>query len=370
MRRPHPTHHAMDQALVPAAHALLLMDVANEHGLDTHRLLAEFGLKADDLCQPERWLTVRQCSGLMVTVRERTGLDNLGYVLGMRTPGTAHGLFGLGLLSSATPQDALAFAQRFAQLRNPTFGMSWALDGTQVNVRLLDRMPDGPMRQTATEWVLLSMWRMAEAMMGEADTRAACALSFTWPEPAYHAPHAGQLPPCRFEAPTTGLSFPAPWLWQRLANAAPASVQLARQACERELTLATQAESLVQRVRACMDTGPTPLGYPSREAVADRLSLSVSTLKRQLQQEGSSFSALLNEARLRDAQRLLARADLSVADVAAALGYQNTANFTRAFQQWTGVVPSAWRAGLGLTAMADHGKPPCVFHASDTSNPD
>lgn len=346
MLRSNPMSNVLDQALVPTSNAVPLTAFAREHGLDTERLLSEIGVTAEALCKPDQWMTVSQCSRLMALVSERTGAQALGYELGLRTPGTAHGLFGLGILSSATPQEALELAKRFAQLRNPTFDVSWSLQGAQVSVKLVDLMPASAMRQTSTEWVLLSMLRMGEALMSAAaaDIRAQCELSFTWPQPPYHDHYASRLPNCRFNSPATALHFPADWLLQRLDSSAPASVQLARQACERDLTLRTNNDSLIQRVRACLDAGPASLGYPTREEVASRLNMSVSTLKRLLLREGRSYSALLNEIRLRDARRLLTSMDMSIADVATALGYQNTANFTRAFQQWSGMTPSQWRA--------------------------
>ncbi|MFC3170095.1 helix-turn-helix domain-containing protein [Paracoccus fontiphilus] len=43
------------------------------------------------------------------------------------------------------------------------------------------------------------------------------------------------------------------------------------------------------------------------------------------------------------AQRLLTESDLSVADVAAQLGFSDQAHLTRAFRQVAGQTPAAWR---------------------------
>lgn len=346
---PRPRPNALDTTFVPASNALLLIDFARERGADTAALLAKAGVGPQPLADDTQGLTVRQCTDLMALVQGATCVPALGYEMGLRTPGTAHGLYGLGILSSANPQEALQLAERFTQVRNPTFGVAWSAQGDWVTVSLLDLMPTAPMRHASVEWVLLSMVQMGETLMGPmtGNARAACELSFPWAQPPYHADYASRLPPCRFHATGATLRFPAPWLTRQLAGAAAASVSLARTSCERELALVAASGNVASRVRSLLSAGFAAGAYPSREAMAGMLSVSVSTLKRQLAFEGTRFSALLDEVRLGEAQRLLRHAALPVGDVAARLGYENTANFTRAFKQWSGLTPSAWRRSVG-----------------------
>lgn len=83
--------------------------------------------------------------------------------------------------------------------------------------------------------------------------------------------------------------------------------------------------------------------YPSMEAAAARLHTSGRTLKRRLKQHGVSFQQLLDEARKRDSLRLLADVSLNLEQIAARVGYNDPANFTRAFRKWTGLTPSMFR---------------------------
>ena len=50
------------------------------------------------------------------------------------------------------------------------------------------------------------------------------------------------------------------------------------------------------------------------------------------------------EARRRDACRLLDEPELEIRRIAELLGYADPANFTRAFKSWTGRAPREWRA--------------------------
>ena len=73
--------------------------------------------------------------------------------------------------------------------------------------------------------------------------------------------------------------------------------------------------------------------------------MSVRTLHGQLKEEGASLQQLKDEVRLERAKDLLYRTAKPVKQVAAAVGYRNEKSFARAFRQWAGVSPGAFRAG-------------------------
>ncbi|GAA1972366.1 AraC family transcriptional regulator [Microbacterium pumilum] len=59
---------------------------------------------------------------------------------------------------------------------------------------------------------------------------------------------------------------------------------------------------------------------------------------------GMTFSDLVRRLRISNACRLLDHSDSSIADICAAVGYRNLANFNRQFRAETGLTPSAYRA--------------------------
>jgi AraC-like DNA-binding protein len=84
-------------------------------------------------------------------------------------------------------------------------------------------------------------------------------------------------------------------------------------------------------------------GLHSETQIADRLAISVSTLARRLKAEEKPFRHLLAEHRISNAKRMLATSDRTIADVALAVGYSESASFIRAFQQRVGLSPSQYR---------------------------
>jgi len=76
--------------------------------------------------------------------------------------------------------------------------------------------------------------------------------------------------------------------------------------------------------------------------VAAASGMSVRTLQRQLSEEGTDFSTLLEAARKARAIAWLKTGEMPVSDIATGLGYGNTPAFTRAFRGWTGLTPTAF----------------------------
>jgi len=82
---------------------------------------------------------------------------------------------------------------------------------------------------------------------------------------------------------------------------------------------------------------------PTIEAIARDLHMSSRTLQRRLQDAGSSFQRILDEARHQMARYYLGNSVLELNEAAYLLGYEDADSFTRAFRTWEGVPPSHWR---------------------------
>ncbi len=87
-----------------------------------------------------------------------------------------------------------------------------------------------------------------------------------------------------------------------------------------------------------------PHGQARHDLVAAELGMSARTLTRRLAAEGVSFADILKEVREALAKRYIADRTLPISQIAWLLGYAEISGFTRAFQRWTGIVPSAARA--------------------------
>lgn len=86
-----------------------------------------------------------------------------------------------------------------------------------------------------------------------------------------------------------------------------------------------------------------PGGYPVIDEVAQLLQVSPRTLQRLLNEQGCSYSGLVERCRSRLACESLRQTQDPVRDIAALLGYRDTSSFSRAFRRWTGTAPRDFR---------------------------
>ena len=101
-------------------------------------------------------------------------------------------------------------------------------------------------------------------------------------------------------------------------------------------TATLQQKSATARAMDLIDDG-----MRHQANVAERLNMSVATLRRRLSEEGTSFRQLLLSARLRRAEAMLRRG-CSVAQTSEELNYSDIRAFNRAFKRWKGLTPAAF----------------------------
>ena len=89
-----------------------------------------------------------------------------------------------------------------------------------------------------------------------------------------------------------------------------------------------------------------PKHWPDLVLLAEQLCMSVSTLRRRLQDEGQTYQNLKDSVRKSLALRFLAKEDYTFVEIANALGFADVSSFYKAFRKWTGVQPGHYRSLL------------------------
>jgi AraC-like DNA-binding protein len=106
------------------------------------------------------------------------------------------------------------------------------------------------------------------------------------------------------------------------------------------------AENRVSRGRAPWSARVRELAAPGSPGLAEAaraLAVSPRTLQLRLEEEGTTFAAVLDGLRKERALALLAEPDLPISVIAARTGFATPSAFTRAVRRWTGLAPSDLR---------------------------
>jgi len=330
---------------LPAVYGLFLVTLLLDHGHSEADILAGTGLTRTQLQEHTRRIRGEQYVVMLANGLRLSG-PTICYELGLRSQLTLHGFVGFGLASCGTLREAITLSQRYMQARVPLFTSHISQDGDQVVVDLSATVPMGPLYEYVFTSVLVELCSLFSRLIAghrePSNWRTEIWVPFA--EPSYYAAWRERLPRFRFDQVGTQIRFPVASLDQTIATANPVSVQLAIDQCEQELVRLQQGSNL--RSRVCRQLVCQDGHYPDLATVASQLCLSERTLKRHLQAEGLNFQALLDSVRESDSRRLLANRALSVEQVAQAVGYNEPANFTRAFRKWTGKSPRDYRHGL------------------------
>lgn len=337
------TPQSLAAAKLPATYALSLLALMEERGHTADALLAGSQLTREQLQDQRAQIGAWQYAVLLGNAMKLDGDHGLAYELGLRSQVTKHGFVGFGLISCATLREAIEFSERYFRARVPAFTNVLSVEGDQVVIELRETIPLGPQRDFVMDLVVVELCSLFSKVMGMEPASSGWVSEIRVPhaEPPAYAAYRHRLPTFHFNQKAVEIRFPARLLDEPIATADPVSVQLAIERCEQDISrqeAASGTRGLVLQHLVCRDGR-----YPEVGEVADALHVSERTLKRRLQDEGTSFQALLDQVRQRDAQQLLANPALAIKQVAEAVGYSDPANFARAFAKWTGLSPREWR---------------------------
>jgi AraC-like DNA-binding protein len=144
-----------------------------------------------------------------------------------------------------------------------------------------------------------------------------------------------------FGCQDSGFALPAALLDRPMRAADARTVETLVPLVDEQISARPQLASFAERVSAHVARSlPESTDVKNLARV---MRMGARTLQRRLEQEGTTFTDVLDRARLDVARGLLADPTLSLAEVAFRLGFADLATFSRAFKRWTGVPPGQWR---------------------------
>lgn len=344
--------YGLSKASIPISYAHLLLEIMVEKGFSASEILHKSKIPLTLLHQLDARITPFQWSKLAWVSLTLAKDSGLGYEYGLKLRLTAHGPMGYALMSSPSLRHAIELATQFFNMRLKDYRMDFY---EAENLSIIDIQETHPVISNHPEQAeVLRRFFYECLMIGTIQTGRSLIerdfseveLKVDWLEPSYHQKFEQQLPTIQFNQNRNQIRYSSSLLNQSPKMADPSAFQQALAQCEAEqIRFSEQIQDICLRVKTELVLTPEK-GYPSLDTVAERLHISNRTLRRHLNEIGSSYLTLLDEVKYKEAERLLLSSDMEIQNIANYLGYLQPANFTRAFRKWSGMTPIQFRQDM------------------------
>ena len=251
-----------------------------------------------------------------------------------------YGIVGFVVMNSTTLSEGLDHLVRYIGLW--TDDPAFQREGSTIRFAYRGAFDDSPGQRAATESGPIEIIQGARLLTQR--RVAPREVRFAHPAP----PYAARLDaffdaPVRFDAEDHAIVFRDEDLALPLVRADAQLGAFLRGIAESALEKRVDSDSPLDAVRRII-AEELQRGVPSIDVVAARMATTERTLRRRLEESGTTFRDLLDTTRAELARSYVRDARMPLAEVAFMLGFSEPSAFHRAFKRWTSTTPAAFRA--------------------------
>ncbi len=334
------------QGMVPLTLVRVLRQHLAAQGLPPEAVLPPDLLKDD--ADPLGRIAAETYCELLIRAAERLQDPLLGLHLGQSMQPTHLGALGYVLLACDNLGACLMRIQRYHRLVHDINPIHHEVQGDQLSMQWgISRGKPGALFDEAG---LASIVQFARNVSGQ--QLMLTLVDFVNPPPVDVRPYSAYFGcPVRFGQPMTRLVMPVSCLSAPLRQPDPTLRQLLEDQVDAVMRQLPQGDDLTETTRRVI-AHLAPHGMPELAQVAQEMRLSPRVFYRRLAQAGVNFRELREATLLQVAELHLSDARLTLAEVAALLGYTEQSAFSRAFKRWRGLSPLQWRQQRSATVSA------------------
>lgn len=329
-----------EEHLHPVAVSQVMINFAQHHGVDRTACLLGTGITEKVLFGGEGFVTrsqeMRLIENIMLALPDGTAL---GFELGLQYNLATFGVWGFALRTSKTLRDALLIGVRYLPLSTAYCSIAVMDDGDDLGIKLDPESIAPHLRQFLLERDMATAINLVRelSLSGIAITR----LEFVGQPnvaPDYLQKQFGVTPV--FNGKRNCITVNRADAELPFSNYDPDLVRFLEDQCRiRMQRIETAGLDGKVRQRLLSDMG---LATTLNE-MACELALSPRSLRRKLEQEGTSFREIVEDERKQLAIQLLKNTSMKLDELAAHLGYMDAGGFARAFRRWMNCSPSDYR---------------------------
>ena len=310
-------------------------------------------LDLSKICLPETYsinansnnVYLNELEDFVGSIVHMTQSQSLGLDLGAFIHPSDYGLFGYAVMSCSTLGQAIVLLEEYVVLLNQAFTINLVELDEFIQLEL-----EAPSNKTVegilVELQLVSICQIAKFLVGAQTV-------FNKQDFEIHFKHGPLAELSRytkvlnssvhFSQKTNKIIIPKTLLAKRIRSASPKMFMMLLKKLHRLKAELNNNVSFALRVSDFIESNILLNGVPTAAIVALHFNISLSTLKKHLQQEGYNYTSICDNVRHKIAIKMVAHSSDQLQNIGRRLGFSNTSAFNRAFRRWTKIAPAEYR---------------------------
>ncbi len=307
--------------------------------VDVRDLCRSLDLPYAALVDPDAWVPCDGMALLWGAAASRTGIPNLGLQAAVHVDPPLNHILAHVLVANRNLLEGLRATQKML----PTLGdgAAMSLEEGDDHFRMTWRSTRGelPPGRHAVEFGAVMLWKFWG--LTQQSTIPLDRVDFAHAAPEDVLEHERVFGcPVRFAQPADGFVIPRSAMLRRSVHYSPELARRFRDVAQAHLERTAPpsfADELHAALASRLHGGPW-----DADSIAAELHISVRTLQRRVESEGTSYSEILDRVRREKALELI-ETDLPLREIAVRCGLSSPRSLIRAFRRWTGSTPSEHR---------------------------
>lgn len=330
-----------------------ILDLLNARQCDLDEVYARAGLANVRDVFPARMVTWDYYVRLLCHVDESGLIPGIGLMVGRETRLEHLGILGYATQSSKTFHEGLCLGVPYTRLMGWDIGTeyeSFGPTGSELRVLYRHALP----RAVYEQWSMVCLSGMRRLLsLSNTFVAGQLTLYFPYPAPAYLHLYRDSVggATLHFDASRCACRYPAHWDQARLAGYDTSLHAFMLQQLSLQHKLQTLQPNILDNLNAFIYLH-SDNGFPSMEAAAQYLNMSVSTLRRKLKSVNQTYESRVDAVRWEIAAHLLRNSSLKSEEVAYRLGYKHASNFYAAVKSRFGCSSKEYRRRLLAAAVS------------------
>lgn len=314
------------------------IDAAHRQGRDDNVL--------DTKCQDayKKRVPSSEIEAILNKIERITGNLSFGLSIGEHIHPSDYGTIGYALMNFSTLYQALDFTSKHKHLLNDAFSTQLIRKGAHYHYQTNNIFANHRLAPLI-ELDFASAIQLARFFVGAQRSNGVRLIQVNFQHEALCDLNDYQRVfncPVHFGQETNELIISKRVLDMPIRSANPQILKMLLRKIERWKNNLLTQHAFSQRVLHYLSNQKQP-NIPNISVVASEFNISVSTLKKRLQQEGLNYSILCDSVKRKIALKMVSNPSTRIKEIYIALNFASASAFNRAFKRWTNMTPTEYR---------------------------